>query len=156
MSRKLMLAILTALPLAGGTICATAQDASSTAAAPARPSFFQHMLSKMDANGDGKISQDEYLAAASARFDKLDTAHTGKLTAEEIAASPAAMRRGRKMAQSMLERLDTAGNGYVTRDEFLAAAKTRFAKLDANGDGFIDPSEATGRRWARMRSNTGN
>ena len=137
MSRKLMLAILTALPLAGGSICATAQDAAPAAAAGARPSFFQHMLQAMDTNGDGRISLDEYLAAATKRFQSIDTQNKGSITAADIVASPQTVQRGQKMAQRFVAHMDTAGNGYVSKDEFLAAASTRFARMDSADTGQV-------------------
>jgi Ca2+-binding EF-hand superfamily protein len=137
MSRKLMLAILTALPLAGGSICATAQDAAPEPAAGARPSFFQHMLQAMDTNGDGRISLDEYLAAATKRFQSIDTQNKGSITAADIAASPRTAQRDQKIAQRLVAHMDTAGNGYVSKDEFLAAASTRFARMDSAGTGQV-------------------
>lgn len=135
MSRKLMLAILTALPLAGGSICATAQDTATAAAAGARPSFFQHMLQAMDTNGDGRISLDEYLAAATKRFQSIDTQNKGSIGAADIASAPQTVQRAQKMAQRLVARMDTAGNGYVSKDEFLAAAGTRFTRMDSTGAG---------------------
>jgi Ca2+-binding EF-hand superfamily protein len=135
MPRQLMFAILAALPLAGGSICAVAHDAASTAAAGARPSFFQHMLQAMDTNGDGRISLDEFLAAATKRFQSIDTQNKGSITAADIAASPQTVQRDQKMAQRFVARMDTAGNGYVSKDEFLTAASTRFARMDSTGTG---------------------
>jgi len=37
--------------------------------------------------------------------------------------------------------LDTAGNGFVTKDEYLAAAQNRFARMDSDGDGKLTPDE---------------
>ena len=59
----------------------------------------QHEFDKLDANHDGIVSKDEYLAAAGTRFDALDTAHTGKLTAQQIAASPKMLRHDEFAAQ---------------------------------------------------------
>jgi len=119
---------------------------SITAAALAQPAdgpskLFAHMLQKWDANGDGKISLDEYLAAATARFEQVDTQNTGAVTADQIANSRQAHERIERRAEALVKHLDTAGNGYVTQDEFVAAAKTRFAKLDRNGDGKLTPDE---------------
>ena len=117
--------------------------AASAAAQPAdgSPKFFDHMLKKWDANGDGKISLDEYLAAASARFQQIDTQKQGSVSADQIANSPKAHERIERRAAGLVKHLDAAGNGYVTQDEFVAAAKTRFAKLDRNGDGKLTPDE---------------
>ena len=35
----------------------------------------------------------------------------------------------------MMKRLDTNGDGAVSKEEFLAGANERFAKMDRNGDG---------------------
>jgi Ca2+-binding EF-hand superfamily protein len=39
----------------------------------------------MDANGDGVVSQDEFLAAAKARFAKIDKNGDGFIDADEMA-----------------------------------------------------------------------
>ncbi|UAJ11302.1 EF-hand domain-containing protein [Glacieibacterium megasporae] len=58
---------------------------------------------------------------------------------------------------------DTDGDGRVSRDEFLAAAKAgkgdpakRFARIDRNGDGMLDKAEIDAmlaKRFARLDSN---
>jgi Ca2+-binding EF-hand superfamily protein len=131
--------VLAALPLAALSICTLAQNAAP--APDSRPSFFGHMLQKMDTNGDGRISLDEYLAAATTRFKRLDTQNKGSVDAAQMANSPAAAERIMHRAKSLVGRLDKAGNGYVTPDEFLAAATKRFARLDKNGDGKLTPDE---------------
>ena len=45
-----------------------------------------HMIHKMDTNGDGKISRAEHAAAAAKMFDEADTNHDGYLTKQEIIA----------------------------------------------------------------------
>jgi Ca2+-binding EF-hand superfamily protein len=141
MSRKLMFAILVALPLTGTALGAAAQDAEATATPGNRPSFFQHMLRAMDANSDGKVSLDEYVAAATKRFRSIDTQNKGSIDATDIAASPQTVQRDQKMAQRFVARMDTAGNGYVSKDEFLAAASTRFARMDSTGTGQVTFSQ---------------
>jgi len=140
------LAALAALPLTALSLCASAQPPNSGAAPGTRPAFGAHMLEQMDTNGDGRISLDEYVAAASARFKSIDTQNKGSIDAADIASSPAAVERIDRRAESIVKRLDTAGNGYVTKDEVLAAAQNRFARMDANGDGKLTPDELSSRR----------
>lgn len=125
---------------------------SASTAAMAQPADgsskrFEQMLQKWDANGDGRISLDEYLAAAGAHFQQIDTQNKGAVSAEQIADSPKAQERIERRTAGLVHRLDTAGNGYVTQSEFVAAAQKRFARLDRNGDGKLTPDELdSGRR----------
>jgi Ca2+-binding EF-hand superfamily protein len=126
--------------LTGAAVAAAAAQADGTSR------FFDRMLQKWDANGDGKISLDEYLAAASERFQQMDTQKSGRVSADQIANSPQARERIERRAERLVRHLDSAGHGYVTQDEFVAAAKTRFAKLDRNNDGRITPDELSSPR----------
>src|SRR5215468_900793 len=82
------LTLLAALCAAAWSFGAVAQEAP--AGAPAHPSFFQHMLQKMDTNGDGRISESEFLAAATARFKSIDTQNKGTIDAAQLVNSPLA------------------------------------------------------------------
>lgn len=53
--------------------------------------FGQRMFARLDTNGDGFISQDEYRAMAGERFDRIDTNHDGKIDADEREAARDAM-----------------------------------------------------------------
>ena len=150
MFRITKLAVLTALPLAALSICALAQNAAP--APNSQPSLFGHMLQKMDTNSDGKTSLDEFLAAATTRFKRIDAQNKGSVDAAQMANSPAAAERILHHAKSMVSHLDKAGNGYVTPDEFLAGAKKRFTRLDKNGDGKLAPDEL-GKRFDKLDAN---
>jgi len=133
MYRNTRLALFAALIAACAAATAQQADRSSK--------HFEHMLKKWDANGDGRLSLDEYLAAASAHFQRIDVQNSGSVSVDQIANSPQAKERIEHRAQGLVRHLDTAGNGYITPDEFVAAAKARFAKLDRNGDGKLTPDE---------------
>ncbi|CAH9014273.1 EF-hand domain-containing protein [Candidatus Nitrosacidococcus sp. I8] len=53
----------------------------------------EKMFSKMDTDGDGKISKGEAQAAAAARFDKVDTNKDGYVTKDEAAAAAKEMKK---------------------------------------------------------------
>jgi len=148
MYRTIHHAALAALPLTALSVFAFAQ-AADPAAAGAHAGIYPYMLQKMDSNGDGRISLDEYLAASSARFKSIDSQNKGSIDAADIASSKAAIERIDHRANAMVKHLDTAGNGYVTPDEFVAAAQKRFARLDTNGDGKLTADELSARRRGR-------
>ncbi|MBW8785388.1 MAG: EF-hand domain-containing protein [Novosphingobium sp.] len=50
-------------------------------------------LGKADANRDGSVTRDEFIAAALRRFDAIDTNHDGQLTRDERQAARAAVRQ---------------------------------------------------------------
>lgn len=143
MSRNIRTIALAGLPLAIATLCGVTQAADTPLPAHGRPDVFTHMLQKMDTNGDGRISLDEYVAAATTRFKSIDVHDKGGIDAADIASSSGAIARIDHRAERLVRRIDTAGNGYITPDEFVAAAQQRFARLDRNGDGKLMPDELT-------------
>jgi Ca2+-binding EF-hand superfamily protein len=96
-----------------------------------------HALKKLDTDGDGRVSLNEYLAGASARFKAADVNNTGTLSAAQLASSPQAQRHNQRTADRLVKRLDTAQKGYVTADDFVAEAQKRFARLDPQGSGKV-------------------
>lgn len=135
--RKLpLVAVLAAFVAAPPAAFAQSNEAP---AATAQPSLFGHMLKKMDSDGDGKISSAEFQAAAAARFAAIDTQGSGRISAEQIANSKSARQRDLKFAEHEVKRIGS--DGTISRDQYLAAAQARFAKLDRNGDGFISADE---------------
>merc|ERR1719454_2416667 len=121
---------------------------------PLPPTF-----AEADANGDGEVTKDEYIKAATdagmspeeaeASWKEVDADGDGKVTSEEIAAA----RDKAKDAAADFAAADTDGDGMLSEEEFLAAAREKgipddeavdmFKKLDKDGDGQISGSEFT-------------
>lgn len=51
-------------------------------------------------------------------------------------------REGKKGGKAIFEKMDTDGDGVISKAEFLTAAEARFAKADTDGDGAISAEEA--------------
>jgi hypothetical protein len=140
--KNLLTATAIGAMLAAGV--AIAMQSETPAAAPKQP-----------------ITRAEMLARADARFDRIDTNKDGQLDANERKAGaeaaraamaerkggemadfmPGAGRRGGGMGERMLGRIDTNGDGMISKAENRAAAEARFARMDANGDGTIGADE---------------
>ncbi len=89
-------------------------------AAQAQVQDSQQYLQRMDTDGDGRVSLDEYLAWMSYAFDQLDRNHDGVLQGDELPG-----RRGKP----------------ITREAHRATLIARFARQDADGDGYLSARE---------------
>lgn len=92
-------------------------------------------LAEADANKDGIITQEEFLAAAGRRFDLADRNKDGAIDKADRDLL------GKEMTDYRVRRFMHAHgskDNRVTREQFTAAAKERFAQRDINNDGRID------------------
>ncbi|WP_313441405.1 EF-hand domain-containing protein [Stenotrophomonas sp.] len=102
--RQLLVPLLCLLPLA---VSAQVTDTAS-------------YLQRMDSDGDGRVSQAEYLQWMLYAFDHMDRNGDGVLTADEL----------------------PGGKGKaITREQQRQVIVQRFHKQDANGDGYLDARE---------------
>lgn len=85
----------------------------------------------MDTNQDGKITLDEALAGAKARFAKVDANKDGAITKDE-AKGPFARK---------LEKKDTNKDGKLSLAEMEAGVRTWFQNADKNKDSALSGDE---------------
>ena len=113
----------------------------------------EQLLRIFDANKDGKVTKDEFLAGVRRRFAEMDLNNDGRISDEDLPP----MMRGRNVLAGgnatgsmghhgmpmlrMLQGADANKDGVITLDEVLAAADKRFALLDRNKDGNIDKAD---------------
>jgi len=120
------------------------------------------LLRALDSDGDGTISEREIAAATDALL-ALDANADGVLTPEELRPAPASgpgdpprAARGGLTSEELFNRLDTDGDGLISKVEAPARMLQRWDTHDADGDGFIDPEElAAVRQSARDRAGNG-
>lgn len=90
------------------------------AAAQSRVDTTRDYLQRMDTDGDGRVSLDEYLAWMTYAFDAMDVNGDGVLSPSE----------------------QPGGKGKpLSRSEHRARLTARFKRQDANRDGFLDARE---------------
>jgi Ca2+-binding EF-hand superfamily protein len=102
------------------------------------------ILQRLDANNDSAVSRDELVAARAKLFARLDVNSDGGIDEDETEMlRDAIMNRATAMQARLgnqMRRLDTSGDGKVSRDEF--RARTLFFDLaDRDGDGKLSAAE---------------
>ncbi|MET0383981.1 MAG: hypothetical protein ABW032_11220 [Burkholderiaceae bacterium] len=110
----------------------------------------QRLLAKLDTDGNGVVSRDEYRAWADARFDALDVDGNGRVDADEVSRSTATAERVRDHADRFIARYGTDGSGQVTKSDFEAKALARFDRL-ANGADSLTADQLTARGHGHHR-----
>lgn len=123
-----------------------------------RPGF-----AELDADGDGRITAEDFEARRAERFAAFDTNGDGQVSRTEFEAEASA--RAAERAGAIFERLDVDGDGMLSRDviEMLsrdvielgggAMAPRMIDRFDTDGDGAISAEEfeARGSRMSGMR-----
>ncbi len=92
-----------------------------------------------DTDGDGRISLAEWSAQIAARPDRGDRGDRGDGGRSEGHHGA----EGGYDPVRTFARLDTNGDGYIDRTEIYAAATRRFQRMDSNGDGILTADERT-------------
>ncbi len=116
------------------------------------------MFARLDWNGDGKISLQEFTAVEHSRFAMMDRAGTGTIPCHVADKAPSQdahragwMHHGHGMvARHFCAENDLNKDGKVTRAEFDSAIAKRFAALSGGGHGITE--EALAAEMARRTS----
>jgi len=104
----------------------------------------KEMMHKMDGNGDGMVSKDEWMSFQERTFDALDKDKSGSIDEAEFTATSderfsfatAAYARG-LMTKEMFMKIDANGDGKISREEFLTYHRKIFDMLDKQKKGMI-------------------
>ncbi len=90
----------------------------------------QTLFDKMDTNGDGKVTQSEFLFEKGGVSYLIDKNLDGVLSRDEVLISDEAFAE-----------VDGNGDGSVSYVEFVRGGLGNFENLDSNRDGFVEIGE---------------
>jgi Ca2+-binding EF-hand superfamily protein len=120
----------TSIWIGGAAAIALATSAGMVVAQQAQPqdpaqstSRQDRLMARVDTNGDGRISQAEFVAGRVSRLTATDTNRDGTVTREEMMAAREV--RQDQRADQHFARLDGNNDGAVTRAEYDAAREAR-------------------------------
>lgn len=183
MKKVIAVSALGALALAGGIAVAQTGESRAPGAPTTRAEAVARAdarFDRLDADKDGKLTQQDRAVRAKARSDRmfaaLDADGNGQISRAEFDGArekrmerrEARGERGKRGMGRMAHRgfgrdgmggmrggkLDADGDGIITRAEFQAPALAMFDRVDANKDGTITPEERQAARqaWRAKRS----
>lgn len=99
-----------------------------------------------DADKSGDVTFEEFASAFDNRIGGADANADGVYTAEEIAAE-IQRQMAQRMAERLIQRFDTDGDGKLTKAEVESQQQKMFALLDRNNDGKVVKDELPQRGW---------
>jgi Ca2+-binding EF-hand superfamily protein len=105
-------------------------------------------MHKIDTDGDGTVSREEWLAYQTKVFDALDKDHTGTIDEKEFLSPAPQMAtfatggyaRGLQ-SKEMMHKIDTDGDGSISKDEWIAYQTKIFDMMDTDKKGVLGPRE---------------
>jgi Ca2+-binding EF-hand superfamily protein len=129
-------ALSAVLGLAGFSTLALAQPSDGGGKSPGPhghpgQAFAEHWFRSMDANNDGKLSQQEVETGTLRLFERLDANKDGEVTRQEAETGAAAIRK--EELSKRFSELDADKDGRLTADESKIPARF-FDRLDTNHD----------------------
>jgi Ca2+-binding EF-hand superfamily protein len=114
------------------------------------------MLDRMDADSDGSVTRDEFMAAREQMFSKRDRNSDGYLDSADFGER--AQRRAGERIAKMREETDTDGDGKISKDEFVGAQTPLFDGADKDSNNVLDATELANAKEAmhsRMKERRG-
>src|ERR1044071_3739728 len=101
----------------------------------------------MDADNDGHLTHEEYVAGGQRLFAAMDANHDGEVTLAELTkvyALDAEQAVADATAADIMQQYDTNNDGRMSAAEHAAGDEALFVRLDTNHDGWLSQTECEG------------
>ncbi|MBI6630785.1 EF-hand domain-containing protein [Pontibaca salina] len=105
--------------------------------------MMRHIMKKVDANGDGAVTQEEIDTFRAAIVTEADVSGEGDISLDEFETIYLEMTRERMV--DAFQSLDADGDGVVTQAEMDARFGNVVERMDRNDDGKLDRDDRGGR-----------
>jgi Ca2+-binding EF-hand superfamily protein len=133
-----------------GAVAALVSFASAPVAAQSKDQAVRLVFQRFDGNGDGKITDAEFMKVGEQDFLAFDANKNGSVSKKEFLdpkphnlanVSAGDLDQAKKIWAQQFDLLDTDKNGVLSEAEHQKAGKRSFAHMDANKDGAITLAE---------------
>lgn len=99
------------------------------------------IFDRADANNDGTVTREEFVAARAGQFAKLDRNSDGYIDSNDIPKRLAARRQQKGGADFLVGQFDADGDGKVSKDEFVKGPTLAFDHADTDKNNVLDAKE---------------
>jgi Ca2+-binding EF-hand superfamily protein len=99
------------------------------------------MFERADANNDGSVTREEFVAARAKQFTKFDRNSDGYIDSNDVPKRLAARRQQNGGGDFLAGQFDSDGDGKVSKEEFVNGPTLIFDRADADKNNVLDPKE---------------
>jgi Ca2+-binding EF-hand superfamily protein len=106
------------------------------------------MFARADANNDGSVTKEEFIAARGQQFTRFDRNSDGYLDSTDVPKRLAERRKQNGSGEVPGGQFDTDGDGKVSKDEFINGPTLLFDRADTDENNVLDANELAAAKTA--------